>query len=75
LCGFNKKTEKKKLNKKMDQLQPEQPQQQQQQQKKAKNKRNRNVDLLSSAEIPRVRRKTKGQDMAPKNRKKKAHGK
>lgn len=51
----------------MDQLQ-------QQTQKKAKNKRNRNIEL-GSAEIPRVRRKTKGQDMAPKNRKKKAHGK
>lgn len=58
----------------MDQLQL-QPQQSDQQ-KKAKNKRNRNFDLLSSAEMPRVRRKTKGQsDMAPRNRKKKAHGK
>lgn len=55
---------------KMDQLQ-----QQQQPQKKAKNKRNRNIELGSSAEMPRVRRKTKGQDMAPRNRKKKAHGK
>lgn len=53
----------------MDQLQEHQ---QQQPQKKAKNKRNRNID---SAEMPRVRRKTKGQDMAPRNRKKKAHGK
>lgn len=55
----------------MDQLQ-EQPQ------KKAKNKRNRNIEPgtgLSSAEMQRVRRKTKGQDMAPKHRKKKAHGK
>lgn len=41
--------------------------------KKAKNKRNRNIE---SAEMPRVRRKTKGQsDVAPKHRKKKAHGK
>jgi hypothetical protein len=47
--------------------------QQQPQPKKAKGKRNRNVE---SAEMPRVRRKTKGQsDMAPRNRKKKAHGK
>lgn len=53
----------------MDQLQPDQ-----QPQKKAKNKRNRNIEL-SSAEMPRVRRKTKGQDLAPRNRKKKAHGK
>jgi hypothetical protein len=60
---------------KMDQLQLQPDQPPQQQQKKAKNKRNRNIDLLSSAEMPRVRRKTKGQDMAPKNRKKKAHGK
>lgn len=54
---------------KMDQLQ-----QQPQPQKKAKNKRNRNIEP-GSAEMPRVRRKTKGQDMAPRNRKKKAHGK
>jgi hypothetical protein len=55
----------------MDQLQQQPP-------KKAKNKRNRNIEPgteLSSAEMQRVRRKTKGQDMAPKNRKKKAHGK
>lgn len=59
----------------MDQLQL-QPQQSDQQ-KKAKNKRNRNFELLSSDETPRVRRKTKGQqsDAAPRNRKKKAHGK
>lgn len=45
----------------------------QQQLRKAKNKRNRTT---SSTDIPRVRRKTKGQsDTAPKNRKKKAHGK
>lgn len=55
-------------------LQPQQSDHQQQ--KKAKNKRNRNFELLSSAEMPRVRRKTKGQsDMAPRNRKKKAFGK
>lgn len=51
----------------MDQLQ-------QQPQKKAKNKRNRNNES-GNDEMQRVRRKTKGQDMAPKNRKKKAHGK
>ncbi|KAG5676098.1 hypothetical protein PVAND_005952 [Polypedilum vanderplanki] len=54
----------------MDQLQP---QLLSDQQKKAKNKRNRNIE--SAAEMPRVRRKTKGQsDVAPRNRKKKAHG-
>lgn len=54
----------------MDQLQ----EQHKQTPKKIKSKRNRNIDT-DSVEMARVRRKTKGQDMSPRNRKKKAHGK